>query len=524
MYNHSNSTNSVPLALLRTFGTYWLGWSILSSNLASAIEIAKLSRTSKVDFQTEVLPILRENCLTCHNATDADANLVLETPTTILRGGISGAAIVPGNADESLLLRLASHQDEPAMPPPDNNRSATPLTPEQLGLIQQWINEGAQGNVEESTRNPLVWQPLPNDFQPILATAITRDGRFAACGRGNRLFVYRLPQGHLVQQLIDTTLADRLPELNSAAHMDVVNSVTFSPDGRLLASGGFRTVKLWERVANTLENSLALTHDSHLLAMSPDGSWSALAIEGGAVEIAPCAANIPPRRLTFHTATVASLQFSSDNKWLFAAGADGMVSIWNTASATRAATIATHHATRSIAVLQDGTVFATAGADHIIRLWARPTAVEPTGTPETPAGLPETIIKDAKPIREIIGHSRTVTSLATVAANPHHLISGSVDGTWSLWDTSTGQSLQRGVHGDSVTHVAGSSNDAWIVSLGDDHVARVWNAHDGTMLAAIQRDPEQQLQIQRLHQAIAIGRTNQTAATAAVAEAGKRVA
>lgn len=524
MYHHLKSTNSVPRSLLRTLGIYWLTWAVMSSDLACAIEIAKLSRTSKVDFQTEILPILRENCLACHNATDADAELVLETPASILKGGVSGAAIVPGKGNESLLLRLASRADEPAMPPPDNNRSANPLTPEQLGLIQQWINEGAQGSVEKSTRDPLAWQPIPNDFQPILATAITTDGRFAACSRGNRLFVYRLPQGQLAQQLIDTTLVNRLPELKSAADVDVVNAVSFSPDGRMLASGGFRTVKLWERLPSTLQNSEELRHESHLLAMSRDGAWSAIASEGGAIELARCATNSPPQRLTYHTATVAALQFSSDNKWLFAADADGMVSIWNTESAAMTAAIHTRQATRSMVLLQDGEHFATAGSDHIIRLWARPTAALQTAAIGKSGNPTDPVTTDAKPIREITGHSRLVTSLATVATKPNQLISGSVDGTWSLWDTTNGQRIQRGVHGDSVAHVAGSDQGSWIVSLGDDHIARVWDAQNGTMLTAIQRNPEQQNQIQSLQNTIAIGRANQTATTAAVVEARKRVA
>ena len=48
----------------------------------------------KVDFESHVLPIFKRNCLACHNATDAEGDLVLETPATIMKGGESGSVVV----------------------------------------------------------------------------------------------------------------------------------------------------------------------------------------------------------------------------------------------------------------------------------------------------------------------------------------------------------------------------------------------------------------------------------------------
>src|SRR5436309_2666889 len=59
----------------------------------------------KVDFQADVLPILKRNCLACHNATDAEGDLVLETPATISKGGESGPAVVPKKGLESYLIK-----------------------------------------------------------------------------------------------------------------------------------------------------------------------------------------------------------------------------------------------------------------------------------------------------------------------------------------------------------------------------------------------------------------------------------
>jgi hypothetical protein len=51
------------------------------------IPIAEIKRSTAVDFEKEILPILKNNCLACHNQTKAKADLVLETPQTILKGG-----------------------------------------------------------------------------------------------------------------------------------------------------------------------------------------------------------------------------------------------------------------------------------------------------------------------------------------------------------------------------------------------------------------------------------------------------
>src|SRR5437868_1939922 len=110
-----------------------------------ALPVAELQRTTPVDFEKEILPALSANCLACHNRTKAKADLVLETPADILKGGENGPAVVPKRAGDSLLLKSAAHRQEPVMPPKDNKVAAVDLTPEQLGLIKLWIDQGAAG-------------------------------------------------------------------------------------------------------------------------------------------------------------------------------------------------------------------------------------------------------------------------------------------------------------------------------------------------------------------------------------------
>ena len=145
--------------------------------------VAKLNRDTPVDFEKEILPIFRRNCLACHNNTDAESDMVLETPQTILKGGGSGSVVDQEDSAASLLLQVASYASEPLMPPEDNDVGAKRLDSQQLGLIKLWIDQGAQGSVLGSA--PLDWQPLPAGVNPVYAVAMSPDGQFVAAGRAN---------------------------------------------------------------------------------------------------------------------------------------------------------------------------------------------------------------------------------------------------------------------------------------------------------------------------------------------------
>ena len=199
---------------------------------AAPLEIAPLTRTAPVDFEREVAPFLRDNCFSCHCKTTTKAGLNMETPELMLKGGDTGPSLKPGKAAESLLLQAAAHQDDDLkMPPRDNKAKAKNLTPPQLALLRLWIDQGAKASPK--SERVLQWQPLAEGVGAIFSVAITPDAQFAACSRANRISIYHVPSGRLVA--------------NEAAHRDQVNALAFSPDGTLMASGGYREVKLWRR-------------------------------------------------------------------------------------------------------------------------------------------------------------------------------------------------------------------------------------------------------------------------------------
>ena len=84
----------------------------------AGLEVKEVKRDKPVDFQSEILPILRSNCLACHNRTRSKGDVILETPVDIRKGNDDGSFVEPGNAKDSFIFTIAAHLDDPVMPPP----------------------------------------------------------------------------------------------------------------------------------------------------------------------------------------------------------------------------------------------------------------------------------------------------------------------------------------------------------------------------------------------------------------------
>jgi hypothetical protein len=94
-----------------------------------------------VSFSTRVLPILaRHGCTGCHGGT---SGLTVGTVSGLLSGGNHGPAVVPGNADTSLIIKKLS----PTPPFGDRMPQGGPYLPDTtIQVIRTWINEGAKNN------------------------------------------------------------------------------------------------------------------------------------------------------------------------------------------------------------------------------------------------------------------------------------------------------------------------------------------------------------------------------------------
>ena len=335
------------------------------------LPIAEIKRANPVDFQGEIPPFLRANCLACHNRTKAKADLILETPQTIL----DADAVVPGKPMDSILFQLSAHMDDPPMPPPENKASAKALSPQELGLLKLWIAQGAKGIVK-ATRT-VEWQSLPEGLNAIYSVAVTPDGQYAAAGRANQIFLYHVPSKTLVTRLTDPVLLKDTTYKNGVSHRDMVHALTFNETGDLLASGGYREVKLWRRQPVKAPRSIALNSDAAIIALSSDGHSLAVA-EGNNIRLINPNTGASIKTLTGHKMPVSSVSFSPDNKQVLSGAADGIFHIWTIADGKFVAPkleLEKPSKVTAVTWTTGGKLLVTAHEDNTIRSWDLATAM-----------------------------------------------------------------------------------------------------------------------------------------------------
>jgi hypothetical protein len=121
------------------------------------------------EYLREVKPILAARCFTCHGAIKHKGGLRTDTAALLREGGDSGPAVVPGNAEASLLVKRLLGKDGLSRMPPETEGEA--LKPAQVAAIEKWIAQGAVGPKDEKPESdprehwafkPPVRPPVPH--------------------------------------------------------------------------------------------------------------------------------------------------------------------------------------------------------------------------------------------------------------------------------------------------------------------------------------------------------------------------
>lgn len=127
----------------------------LNAKIAAVSAQYSAAKQDGVHFYKEVLPILEQHCFSCHQGGKTKGGLNLDNLASALQGGESdGPAIAPGHPEKSSLIARVTSQDEDFIMPP----KGSPLTEEQIGVLQRWISEGAHWpelNVDRIEVTPL---------------------------------------------------------------------------------------------------------------------------------------------------------------------------------------------------------------------------------------------------------------------------------------------------------------------------------------------------------------------------------
>jgi hypothetical protein len=122
------------------------------------------AQTAPVDFTREVHPILATRCFVCHSGDKRSGGLSLATYEDLLQGGRSGAAIVPSQAKNSLLMMRVTGENAPRMP-----MGGSPLAPQEIAVLRNWIDQGARRTPNAAPAKARWMPPLSLDAPAVPA-------------------------------------------------------------------------------------------------------------------------------------------------------------------------------------------------------------------------------------------------------------------------------------------------------------------------------------------------------------------
>ncbi len=429
-----------------------------------------------VSFEKEILPILRKNCTACHNKSKAENELSLESVASILKGGISGPGIIPKKAAESLVLSRAVVTDEEQMPPAANKVGAVRLTKLELETIKKWIDEGSTST--ESLTEKIKWHQLPSSVNPIFAVAVTSDGQYVACSRANQIQIYHVPTGSVVSRLIDPAmLSSEACEKTPAADVDMIRSLAFSPDGTTLASGGFRTIKLWncdEQSRVTYKDKILPTSADFAIA-SPDGKMLAC-VRGSDVCLVDSFQRKQSRTLAGHSSPVTSIAFSKNGSKLVSVSKDKAV-LWNANNGEIHGVFEGKAPLATAAMNDEGTLVVVGTNDGTGLTIEFSTAVQSI---ENKLTISQQWQASNKPI----------TAIVPVPGHATQFVVGDENGNVELWDTKELKQSVRKMQTASgrVQALTIASDATRIIGIDAGKSIRFWNLADGKLISESRGD------------------------------------
>ncbi len=259
----------------------------------------------------------------------------------------------------------------------------------------------------------------------------------ASASEDHKVRLWSLAEGRITQSL---------------DHPARVNSISYSRSGKLLASGSLHKIRVWRVASAKLVRSFN-HRDVQTVAFSPNGRM--LASGGGSLEgtvrLWQVAGGASVRTM-YHQRAVHSVAFSPDGKILASSGADKTVRLWRVQDGKLLRTLDHNDIVYSVAVSPDGETLVSGSRDCRIRLWR---------------------VTNGSLLRTLEGHTGSVRYV-TVAPDGEMIASASEDRTVRLWHL-PGCSLVNDLEHDSgVCTVTFSQDERLLASGTSDGTVCLW--------------------------------------------------
>ena len=347
-----------------------LGTLIMTTNRVNA--------QTEVDFEAQILPVLKSHCFSCHSAPKSDTS---GDPIRKPKGGVHldsvagiaaslhGEVIVPGEPEDSLLYQRITlpEGDTGIMPPLDEGE---PLSKKETDLIRKWIEQGAdygewKGNLSESKPSMTDTNPhQPTVMPPITSLAFSHDGKsVVACSQAG-LHVYDFPTLNL-QRMIEVEARN-------------IHALAFSPDGDQLAVGGGNPategiIEIFSWPEGKSLHTLREHRDSVTAVAWRSASSLVSASLDRRIILWDLRTGSPIQQLEGHSRGVSSLCFLNDKEKLVSTGVDQNIRVWDLASGELIRSLNNHTLpVHDLALRPDASglpMIVSAGDDRTVRFW-----------------------------------------------------------------------------------------------------------------------------------------------------------
>ena len=246
-----------------------------------------------------------------------------------------------------------------------------------------------------------------------------------------------------------------------------VTSLDFSPDGRYVVSGGGNTARVWEAMTGKEVARMTYENSVHSVAFSPDGKH---VVSGGCSELdADGLCEKGPARVweamtgkeiasVTHDSDVSAIAFSPDGKYVVSGG-DNTARVWEAMTGKEIARMTYDNSVHSVAFSPDGRYVASGGG-NTARVWQAMTGKEVAS----------------------VTHDSDVSSI-TFSPDGKYILSQSGTFTVHVWEAMTGKEVTHTTYADYVRSVAFSPDGKYVASGIADGTARVWETMTGKEVA-----------------------------------------
>jgi len=228
------------------------------------------------------------------------------------------------------------------MPPKNKQSRSVDLTPEELGLIKLWIDQGAKGEVHG---NPVrLSGSRCGRIESDLRRGVDFRWAIAACARANQIFIYHLPTKQLVTRLTDRNCSkDPSPRPLPSKGEREKNQMAWLIATWCIRSRSVRMAMCFASAAIARSSSGDVPRDfrssilphrppvSACRGRQPGWEWLATGDDDGGIRLWNSATANPPGSFSGHKRAVNGLNFSPDSSKLVSASADKTIRVWDVA-------------------------------------------------------------------------------------------------------------------------------------------------------------------------------------------------